>query len=599
MDVAKEMKHLHELARRDPTKRFTHLWGAMSSESWLTQAWEEIRRNRGSMTPGINQRTAAHITPDDIAQLSRDLRAHTYKPQPVRRTYIPKSNGKRRPIGISTIEDRLVQQALRMVLEPIFEADFLNCSHGFRQKRSTHTALRDVVRMYARTSWIIEGDIVGCYDNIPHDGLMRAVKRRIADQEVLTLIKRFLKAGYMEDWNFHKTYSGVPQGGIISPLLCNVFLHQLDEYLINTLKANEKQTGKEATQRRSSDYRRVENRIQCLRRKLHGNPYRSERRVLISALQDAEKELKHTPVYDKDKRHKSKLGYIRYADDFLILVNGSKQEAKDYKEEVNKHLLRYGLELSEEKTNITHWSQPYTFLGYEIQGRLKARGNLISAVLRIPAESERRIRGEIRKTARYHHIPELDAMLRISSMYRGWCQYYQYARGPQATFSRLGHKVWWYYAHLLARKARSSIRKTVVRARKAGRLKVVERKGRKRETFTFASGKREYILDIFPPQTRSIHLVETGDWKVDLKPVLVPNWQNGRSTLTRLTALNRSGGLCERCGKNPASRVHHKATMKSKKTLLAKIQSDKDQSETAPILCEECHLEAHHGRWWS
>ena len=214
MDVAKEMKHLHELARRDPTKRFTHLWGAMSSESWLTQAWEEIRRNRGSMTPGINQRTAAHITPDDIAQLSRDLRAHTYKPQPVRRTYIPKSNGKRRPIGISTIEDRLVQQALRMVLEPIFEADFLNCSHGFRQKRSTHTALRDVVRMYARTSWIIEGDIVGCYDNIPHDGLMRAVKRRIADQEVLTLIKRFLKAGYMEDWNFHKTYSGVPQGGI-------------------------------------------------------------------------------------------------------------------------------------------------------------------------------------------------------------------------------------------------------------------------------------------------------------------------------------------------------------------------------------------------
>jgi group II intron reverse transcriptase/maturase len=492
-----------------------------------------------------------------------------------------------------------VQQALRMVLEPIFEADFLTCSHGFRQKHSTHTALRDVVRLYPRASWIIEGDIVGCYDNISHDGLMKAVKRRIADQEVLTLIKRFLKAGYMEEWQYHKTYSGVPQGGIISPLLSNIFLHQLDEYLINTLKANEIQTKKESNQRRNAEYRRVENQIQKLRRKLRGNPYRYERRELISSIQDAEKELKYIPLFDKDKRHKSKLGYIRYADDFIILVNGSKQEAEDYKEKVSKHLVKYGLELSEEKTKITHWSQSYTFLGYEIQGRLRERGNQISAMLRIPAESERRIREEMRKIARYHHIPELDAMLRISAMYRGWCQYYQYARSPQAIFSRLGQKVWWDYAHLLARKSRSNINKTVIRARKAGRLKVVERKGRKRNTFTFVSGKREYILDIFPPPTRSIHLVKTGDWKGDLKPVATLSWQEGRSTQTRLTALNRSDGLCERCVKNPASSVHHPARMKSKKTLLARVQSDKDQRETAPMLCDECHLEAHHGRWGS
>jgi RNA-directed DNA polymerase len=198
MIVAQEMEHLPKLAERSPDKQFTHLWGHLTSETWLTHAWEEIRRNTGSQTPGLDGRTAAHVTPERIGQLSQDLRTHRYRPTPVRRTYSPKANGKRRPLGIATIEDRLVQQALRMVLEPIFEADFLPCSHGFRQGHSTHTALRDVVRRVARVSWSIEGDIVGCYDNIPHDGLMKAVRRRIAEQEVLTLVKRFLRAGYME-----------------------------------------------------------------------------------------------------------------------------------------------------------------------------------------------------------------------------------------------------------------------------------------------------------------------------------------------------------------------------------------------------------------
>ena len=215
-NVAKEMEHLHKLAAEHQTKRFLHLWDNIISEEWLAQAWEEIRTNQGSPTPGIDRRTGRDIDLDRIRQLSQRLHAETYRPQSVRRVYIPKRNGKLRPLGIPTIEDRLVQQALRMVLEPIFEADFLPCSHGFRQGHSPHTALRDVARMYPRVSWVIEGDIVGCFDNIPHNGLLKVVARRIADGKVLSVVSAFLKAGYMENGQFHKTYSGTPQGGIVT-----------------------------------------------------------------------------------------------------------------------------------------------------------------------------------------------------------------------------------------------------------------------------------------------------------------------------------------------------------------------------------------------
>jgi RNA-directed DNA polymerase len=215
-NVAKEMEHLHKLAVLDRAKRFTDLWAYVLSEVWLSQAWEEIRRNQGSQTPGIDRETGNDIDLERIRQLSKKLREGSYQPHAVRRVYIPKSHGKLRPLGIPTIEDRLVQQALRMVLEPIFEADFYPSSHGFRQGHSPHTALRDVARMYPRVSWVIEGDIVGCFDNIPHSGLMKEVARRIADGKVLSLVSAFLKAGYMEYRQFHSTYSGTPQGGIIT-----------------------------------------------------------------------------------------------------------------------------------------------------------------------------------------------------------------------------------------------------------------------------------------------------------------------------------------------------------------------------------------------
>jgi group II intron reverse transcriptase/maturase len=198
INVTMEMEHLHKLSVANQNMRFPRLWEKIPTEEWLSQAWEEIRRNKGSQTPGIDKMTAEDIDLPRIRRLCERLRQGTYQPKAVRRTYIPKSNGKLRPLGIPTLEDRIVQQGLRMVLEPIFEADFLPCSHGFRQGHSPHTALRDVARMYPRVSWVIEGDIVGCFDNIPHNGLLTAVARRISDGKVLSLVSAFLKAGYME-----------------------------------------------------------------------------------------------------------------------------------------------------------------------------------------------------------------------------------------------------------------------------------------------------------------------------------------------------------------------------------------------------------------
>jgi retron-type reverse transcriptase len=155
-----------------------------------------------------------------------------------------------------------------MVLEPIFEADFRPCSHGFRQGRSTHTALRDVARWYPSTSWIIEGDIDGFYDNIPHDLLIERVRRRIADERVVGLIRRFLEAGYLEDWKFHATYSGTPQGGIVSPLLSNIYAHQLDVFMEETLKANTIQELRQRNARRNPEGRRIDNKLWRLRQRL-------------------------------------------------------------------------------------------------------------------------------------------------------------------------------------------------------------------------------------------------------------------------------------------------------------------------------------------
>jgi group II intron reverse transcriptase/maturase len=594
INVAEEMKHLYELAKRDPGKRFIKLWNKLISVEWLAQAWEQIRRNKGKGTPGIDKMTDEAIDLELIEKLAERLKRGAYRPKPVRRVYIPKTNGKVRPLGIPTLEDRIIQQGLRMLLEPIFEADFHNCSHGFRQGRSTITALRDVAIHYPHSSWIIEGDIKGCFDTIPHGKLVEQISRRVADEKIPQLCWKFLKAGYLEQWSYHRTYSGTPQGGIISPLFANIFLHQLDEFLDDELKSNILQSAKDVKARRNPEYCQIDDKITKLRRKLKGKRT-EDRRSVIEQIQELEKQRRRIPSYAKDIRHPGKLWYTRYADDFVILVAGNKSETETIKEQVKSRLSAMNLILSDEKTRITHWSKKIQFLGYQIHGKQKTRKVGLRAVLSIPLEKQQQIFKRIENVCGYYHIPKIDVLTQVNAMFRGWCNYFKYANQPVRIFKKLGSLTWWAYAHYNARKHKSSIKKMLICETKAGRYKRIQKSGRVRTTFLENVGKKSVILDIFPPNRAQIRSFgNKPEWRVDLQPVKLMNWASGRSLMTRLTAIERAKGVCERCRENPVHQVHHNRPLRGK-SFLARVQSDRSQRETADALCKECHLEAHQG----
>jgi len=468
INVSEEMKHLHELARQTPEQIRKPLWKLLTRPEWLAQAWEEIRRNRGSQTAGIDHATALTVDMNLIHKIVEELKTQSYRPKPVKRVYIPKTNGKTRPLGIPTLKDRIVQQAVKMLLEPIFEADFLKSSHGFRQGRSPHTALRDVARNYPSSNWIIEGDIESCFDNIHHGKLMEQIGTRIADEKVLSLVRRFLKAGYLQDGKSHKTYSGTPQGGIISPLLANIFLHQLDQFIKNELKANQKQSKKQANARRNPEYRVIENKLTKLRKKLRETD-KEGHQLITDELEKLERQIKHIPYYAKEKRIECKVKYVRYADDFVILVSATKKAAEGIRNQVKETLSMMGLKLSEDKTKTTHWSRTIQFLGYHLQGKLRGNGVGIKVVLSIPPEKVQKAKDAIKTVASYYHIPEADLLTQINASYRGWSNYYRYANSPQKEFEKLSQYSWWQYAHYLARKQKSSIASRIQREKAAGK----------------------------------------------------------------------------------------------------------------------------------
>lgn len=223
---------LYRAAKADPGRRFHALYDKVHRRDVLERAWVQVRRNDGA--PGIDQITIADVEEYGVSrlldELATDLRERTYRPLPARRVWIPKPGTvEQRPLSIPTVRDRVVQAALKTVIEPVFEADFLPCSFGFRPKRSAHDALQVLIdEAWKGRRWVVETDIASCFDAIPHDGLMRAVEERVVDQAVLKLLRAMLHAGVMEHGQVAVSGSGTPQGGVVSPLLANVYLHRLD-----------------------------------------------------------------------------------------------------------------------------------------------------------------------------------------------------------------------------------------------------------------------------------------------------------------------------------------------------------------------------------
>ena len=389
---------LHRWAAADPGRRFDDLFNLVADPAFLLVAWDRVRFNKGARSAGVDGQTAYYIETErgELAFLSdvrEGLRSRTFRPLPVKERMIPKANGKRRRLGIPTITDRVVQASLKLVLEPIFEADFLPCSYGFRPNRNAHDAVAEIRHFASRSyEWAVEGDIEACFDTIEHTPLMERVRHRIGDKRVLALVKAFLKAGILaQDGQLRDNVTGTPQGGILSPLLANIALSVLDEHFTGQW------TGWTKHQRMA-------------------------RR--------------------RDGRGVWRL--IRYADDFVIAVSGTRASAEALREETARVLAPMGMRLSMAKTRITHIDEGFDFLGWRIQRHHKKGTADQHYVYNYPAKKA--VLAFTRKiktlTCRKSQNLSLEALLhRLNPVVRGWTQYFRNGVSS-ATFRYLRAVLW-------------------------------------------------------------------------------------------------------------------------------------------------------------
>ena len=399
---------LHRWATDSPDRRFCDLFNLVCDPAFLTVAWARVRGNRGARTAGVDGVKPADIlfgTTTLLPMLRGDLKAGRFSPLPVRQVMIPKASGKLRRLGIPAALDRCVQASLKLVLEPIFEADFDPCSYGFRPGRRAQDAIAEI-RHFGRLTyeWVLEGDITACFDEISHSALLQRVRDRIGDKRIIRLVKAFLAAGVLsEDGVVRGAKTGTPQGGILSPLLANIALSVLDEHLAEAWKTM-----------MATDYDRV-------RRRRLGEPmYR----------------------------------LIRYADDFVVMVSGTKAHAEALREEVAAVLSTVGLRLSEEKTRICHIDEGFDFLGWRIQRRTK-RGSNKRFVYSWPSKKAlASIMAKIKTITRQGTNQSLSDLLRqVNMALRGWAIYFRNGSSKQ-TFNYLNHYSWHRVVGWLRRKHR-------------------------------------------------------------------------------------------------------------------------------------------------
>jgi group II intron reverse transcriptase/maturase len=425
MNIGEMQRLLSRKAEREPDHKFGDLHSLLCDPDWLWLAHDSVAQNAGSKTAGcdgITMKEFDHNLERNLQDLRSTLQSGTFVACPVRRVNIPKPNGKVRPLGIATIRDRIVQEAVRMVLEPIFEADFCQRSFGFRPNRRTMDAIKYLIWSATECKkffWVVEGDISSYFDTIHHRRLVKFLRRRVQDGKLLRLLWQFLRAGVMERKLFKDTRLGVPQGGIVSPLLANVYLHQLDRYM--------------------------------------------ER---YTALDQAA----------KSRRRQQGLAnyvYVRYADDFVVLCNGTREQAEALRQELHQFLAtKLRLTLSLEKTKITHVNDGFDFLGFHLQRAMGGSGMGMKTTI---AEKARRRHLEYLQVATALDTYEDSAVYKLLALNRaiaGWCRYFQYTSRAGEQFHEMEHIAFWRVAHWLARKAQLSMPETLRRYRRGSTLGV-------------------------------------------------------------------------------------------------------------------------------
>lgn len=587
--------------------RIKHLFRIMTHypDLWM-EAYAKIYANKGAMTKGVGDSTLDGMSYERINKLMSLLKDGTYRPQPAKRVYIPKSNGKKRPLGVPTGDDKLVQEVIRILLELIYEQNFSEDSHGFRPNRSCHTALRQMSQKWKGIKWVIDMDISGFYDNIDHQKMIAVLEKKIDDKKFIDLIRLLLKAGYLENWTFNATHSGTPQGGICSPILANIYLDELDKFISS--KAGEFDKGE--CRRPNLAHSRLKKNRQARRRKLRlleqfgGNPAEIEKlETEIKAMDEAMKKL---PSLDPNDENYRRLHYLRYADDFVVGVIGSREDAvaisKSVEQFVNNELK---LQISSEKSGIRHIGKGFDFLGYHVSlrvgnQRLKRSkygqdrfGNNVYAVrrtlhsqLQFQVPKERvwefcKARGYLKEN-RPTNRPELlnlsdyEIVSVFNSEMRGFANYY--ALAPKRNLYIMEWAGLMCLYKTLANKYKTSTKRV------RGKLK----HGDEHVLFYELKGQKKG-LTVFKVKHRKEASVMTPD---TVAGTMVYGSQ--AEILQRINA-----GKCEYCGReNNPLEVHHikrvRDLEKKRNKSPWEIRMCKRRRKTL-VLCVECHTQLHSG----
>ncbi len=553
------------------------------------RAYARLYANDGAMTPGSNGETVDGMKLEKIKQLIDDLRHERYRWTPVRRVYIPKKSGKLRPLGIPSWTDKLLQEVIRQILEAYYEPQFSSCSHGFRPQRGCHTALSEVKNTWTGTKWLVEGDIAQCFDRLDHEVMLAILREKIHDNRFLRLIRNLLQAGYLEEWRYHETLSGSPQGGVVSPILSNIYLDKMDKYVEQVLIPAYTR-GK--VRKTNPDYDVLQTRQYRARKK--GN--KQQAKTLLKQMQ----QLPRRDPSDPDYR---RLRYVRYADDTLLGFAGPREEAEDIKRQLGEFLRDHlKLELSQEKTLITHaHTEVARFLGYEIatqhentkHDRLGHRSVNGRIVLRAPTTVIEKKCSIYMKHGKPSHRPELrndddfTIMSRYQLEYRGIVQYYLLAQNvPQ----------FWKLHWIM----KESLLKTLASKHKGKVTDMV----RKYQTTTETPHGTMKCLEVIVPREGKKPLVarfggiplrrQNAAILTD-QPFLV--FRNQRNELLKRLLAEK----CELCGSRNNIEVHHirklaDLNMKGRAEKPAWAKRMAARHRKTLVVCQDCHRAIHAGR---
>lgn len=565
---------------RKPVER---LYARMLDEKLFATAYTNLYANQGAMTVGTDPTDSIDgMSMARIRDIIQTLHNNEWEWKPTRRIYIDKSDGRKRPLSIPGWTDKLVQEVMRMVLEAYYEPIFREVSHGFRPNRSCHTALMQIRQEWTGVKWFIEGDIKGCFDNIDHTLLLASIGQRIRDFRFLKLLRTLLKAGYMELGHQQATLSGVPQGGVISPILSNIFMHDLDKYVTQKLIPN---FDKGKRRRPDPDYHKLTWKLRQARLK--------DDKVLAKELTTQMKKLPSRDNFDPNYR---RLLYIRYADDFLIGVIGTKQEAEEIKQKVGNRLAEMKLPMSQEKTKVTHATlERAHFLGYDIyrtsrKDSLRLNGTI---QLSVPKATVQKLLARYTRNGKGYHrtqytsMPEEEIIKIFDLELRGYYNYFKLAFDVSNKIGHVQYFMWQSLVKTLAHKQKVSVAEIVRRYRpktaQYKRVIAITRENNKGKPVTFTFGdfslKREHI---------SRDAKETDPY--------IPALQIRELTRRILQT------TCELCGK-PATNleVHHIRRMKDIRRKVdagqvpAWMLAMHSRNRKTLVVCKDCHQQIHQG----